>query len=116
MTDHAIIGDFFGTPTRGWIDKCYEGKMSLKLKDIQGHEVISDNDKIAEIEGDFPVITMLTGVRVAGDVYLIEGMHRANALFRIVEKTGQNAHAEVYLAVAEMPGNKIVALGKGDRK
>lgn len=74
------IPNFYGTPTKGWIEKVYDGKTSLQLKDIVSHPVIIANEKIAAIKQDFPKETMLTGIVHKDQIILIEGMHRANTI------------------------------------
>lgn len=70
----------YGTPTKGWIEKVYNGETTLQLKDLSRHSVIRDNEKILDIKNNFPVETMLTGIVHQEKIVLLEGMHRANAL------------------------------------
>lgn len=71
---------FYGTPTKGWIEKAYGGEMTKQLKDISNLPIITENQKILDIKQAFPKETMLTGIVHEGKIVLIEGMHRANAL------------------------------------
>lgn len=70
----------YGTPTKGWIEKAYDGATTKQLKDISNLPIITENQKILTIKRDFPKETMLTGIVHDGKIVLIEGMHRANAL------------------------------------
>lgn len=71
---------FYGTPTKGWIEKAYDGVTTKQLKDISQLPIIIENQKILAIKQDFPKETMLTGIIHDGKIILIEGMHRASAL------------------------------------
>lgn len=71
---------FYGTPTKGWIEKAYGGETTKQLKDISNLPIITENQKVLDIKQDFPKETMLTGVVHEGKIILVEGMHRANAL------------------------------------
>ncbi|QQS16134.1 MAG: hypothetical protein IPK84_02165 [Candidatus Moraniibacteriota bacterium] len=70
----------YGTPTTGWIKKAYQGKITKQLKDLVRLPIISQNEKIRDIQRAFPEETQLTGIVHNGNVILIEGMHRAAAL------------------------------------
>ncbi len=71
---------FYGTPTKGWIEKAYAGETTLQLKELAQHPILKDNEKINDIKRNFPAETMLTGVVYDNKIVLLEGMHRANAL------------------------------------
>lgn len=74
------VPHFYGTPTKGWIEKVYNGETTLQLKDLVTHPVITNNEKIIDIKKDFPPETMLTGIIFEDKIVLLEGMHRANAI------------------------------------
>lgn len=71
---------FYGTPTKSWIEKAYDGEITKRLQDITHLPIIKDNKKILDIKRDFPKKTMLTGIIHGDDIVLIEGMHRSAAL------------------------------------
>lgn len=113
IDDFNVVGDFYGVPTKGWIDKCYDGKLSLKIADIQGMLVVSQNKKISEIAENFPLLTMLTGVIMENDIYLVEGMHRVNALMQMCSN-GEEIKSEVYIALAQIERGNLKPLGSDD--
>lgn len=102
----------YGTPTRGWIAKCYGGETTKQLKDVFSHPIITNNKKIKEIAEDFPENTMLTGIINDQRIVLVEGMHRACAL-AIMAREGKQFRGDVKIALAEFSG-QIPSLGKGD--
>ena len=71
---------FYGTPTRGWIDKSYGGKKIMQLKDLFTLPIIMKNEKVLDFKRSFPGKTMLTGLIYKDNIVLIEGQHRASAL------------------------------------
>ncbi|HHX58388.1 MAG TPA: hypothetical protein GX706_01315 [Candidatus Moranbacteria bacterium] len=101
--------DFYGTPTRGWQAKCYDGNVTEKIKNILDHPIIKNNQKIIEIVDNFPYQTMLTGIVNKGRIVLIEGMHRACALAQLEKVKG-----DVVIALANFEG-EIPLLGTGDK-
>lgn len=74
------VPHFYGTPTKGWIEKAYKGETTMQLKDLVTHPIITNNEKIIDIRKDFPAKTMLTGIIFENKIVLLEGMHRANAI------------------------------------
>lgn len=71
---------FYGTPTKAWIEKAYDGETTKRFRDIDTLPIIRDNDKVLSIKQDFPRETMLTGLVHDGRIILVEGMHRGAAL------------------------------------
>lgn len=71
---------FYGTPTKAWIEKAYDGVTTKQLKCISHLPIITENQKILAIKKDFPKETTLAGIIHDGKIVLIEGMHRANAI------------------------------------
>lgn len=90
---------FYGTPTRSWIDKVYEGEITKQLKDVLYHPTILNNAKIKEIKNNFPAETMLTGIVWENKIILIEGMHRACALADWDPKYPLNSNLTIALAL-----------------
>lgn len=113
ICDFDAVGEFYGVPSKGWIDKCYGGKLSQKIADIQENPVVSENNKISEMVEQFPLVTMLTGVIMENNIYLIDGMHRANALEQI-HSSGREIKSEVYIALAQIEIKELKPLGSGD--
>lgn len=104
----------YGTPTRGWIAKCYDGKITKKLKDTLEHPVVADNEKVKSIVKNFPKETMFTGVVHNGRIVLVEGMHRACAL-AIMARDGKELKSKVKIALAEF-SREIPAIEKGNNR
>lgn len=104
---------FYGTPTRGWVDKAYEGKTTILLKNLVVLPIITENEKVLSIKKDFPKATMLTGLIHENNIILIEGQHRACALASWDPKTLLNS--EVTIALAEW-GKEIPILGGNYKK
>lgn len=71
---------FYGTPTKSWIEKAYNGETTKQLKGISHLPIVVENDKILDIKKIFPKETMLTGFVHNGKIILIEGMHRSCAI------------------------------------
>ncbi len=107
------VSNFYGVPSRGWIEKCYNGEVTKKLSEISDHPVIKNNDKIDAIKNNFPYQTMLTGVVNENKIILVEGMHRALALARIAGD-GLKIEGDMIIALAEHKG-EIPKLGKGNK-
>ncbi|HCP08929.1 MAG TPA: hypothetical protein DIT25_03985 [Candidatus Moranbacteria bacterium] len=95
-TEEAL--NFYGTPTRGWVEKAYNGQTTKQLKDIVGLPIISENDKIKAIKKNFPKEAMLTGLVHDGKIILIEGMHRSCALASWGQKQELNSKITIALA------------------
>jgi hypothetical protein len=93
------LPNFYGTPTRGWVDKAYSGKTTMLLKNLVTLPIITENDKVADMKKSFPKATMLTGLIHDGNIILIEGQHRACALASWNPNIPLNS--EVTLALAE---------------
>jgi len=103
------LPNFYGTPTRGWIDKAYGGKKTMLLKDLVKLLIISENEKVAAIKNNFPKETMLTGLIYKNNIILIEGQHRACALASWDSQTPLNS--EVAIALAEWNKSEIPIIG-----
>jgi len=108
---YACVREFYGVPSRGWIQKCYNGQITKKIGDILPHPTIRDNNKIQSIIKNYPKKVMFVGIVHEGKIVLVEGMHRGCALTRMDEKSLDN-HM-VTIALAEFEG-EIPRLGKGD--
>ena len=106
------IREIYGTPSRGWIEKCYDGEITKKIGDILEYPIIKNNDKIQAILKNFPYQTMLTGVINDGRIVLIEGMHRTCALAIMAENKIEH-NGDVMIALAEHEG-EIPRIGKGN--
>ncbi len=114
IDDLAEVTEFYGVPSRAWIEKCYNGEMTMKLADIVNHPIVTDNEKIHSIRQNFPLSTMLTGVINNDRIVLVEGMHRACALTLSARRQSLPiAAVTVALTVAE---DKLPKLGKGEGK
>lgn len=106
------ILNFYGVPSRGWIEKCYNGEITKRLSEIEEHPIVRNNNKIDVIKNNFPYQTMLTGVINKNKIVLVEGMHRAMALTGMA-KSGLKNNGDVVIALAEYEG-ELPRLGKGD--
>lgn len=100
---------FYGTPTRGWIDKAYGGKKTMLLKDLVQLPIITENEKVLSIKKDFPKVTMLTGLIYENNIILVEGQHRAGALAGWDPQTPLDS--EVTIALAEWNKGELPILG-----
>jgi len=100
---------FYGTPTRGWVDKAYGGKKTLLLKNLVQLPIITKNEKVLSIKKYFPKKTMLTGLIYKDNIILIEGQHRASALASWYIQTLLDS--EVTIALAKWNQNEIPVLG-----
>lgn len=103
----------YGTPTRGWIKKCYNGEITKQISEILTHPIITENDKVAKIRQNFPYQTMITGIVSEGKVVLVEGMHRVVTL-ALMGKNGEKYEGDIVIALAEQ--ERILPLGKGDEE
>lgn len=102
------LPSFYGTPTKAWIEKAYEGETTRQLKDIAQLPVITENKKILDIKRGFPENTLLIGIIHDGKIVLIEGMHRASALATWGSETP--FLGKISIALAEW-NNSIPAIG-----
>ena len=93
------VPNFYGVPSKGWIEKAYDGETTKKLKDILNLPIITENDKIQAIKKDFPKETMLTGIIHNEKIILVEGMHRACAIASWDKE--KPFHAKVLIALAK---------------
>jgi len=75
-----ILPEFYGVPSKTWVEKAYGGETTKKLKDIAHLSIIAENEKIKDIIKNFPEETLLTAILQDDKIILVEGMHRANAL------------------------------------
>ena len=114
LGDLSEVSEFFGVPSRGWIDKCYEGEFTRRLKDITDKEIVKDNPKVISIKENFPLATMLTGVIADEKLILVEGMHRSLALTLAVAEDKLPV-ADVSIALATVGEGELSALGKGGK-
>lgn len=99
---------FYGTPTKSWIEKAYNGETTKQLSSIVHLPIVAENDKILDIKKDFPKETMLTGLVHNGKIILIEGMHRACAIATWDAKTP--FIGKITIALAEW-NDSIPAIG-----
>lgn len=109
-----ITSEFCGVPSRGWIKKAYSGENTKKLKDIANLPIVSESDKIKEIMNNFPKSTLLTAILHKGEIILVEGMHRANALANW--NLSERPQSKVLLALAEWNREDVPIFGKGENK
>ena len=77
LTDSPFL---YGTPTKGWIEKAYQGETTKQLGTLTHLPIIAENEKVRDIQQAFPRETQLTGIIHNKNVILVEGMHRAAAL------------------------------------
>ena len=99
----------YGVPSRGWQEKCYEGEKTKMIKDILTHPIVTENDKVKLIMGNFPFQTMLTGVIHKDKIILVEGMHRALALAQLNDEY----KGDVVIALTEY-FNDLPVIGRGN--
>lgn len=98
----------YGTPTKTWIEKAYNGETTKQLKDIVHLPIVTENDKILDIKKDFPKETMLTGIVHDDKIIFIEGMHRACAIATWNNETPFTGNVTIALA---QWNNPIPAIG-----
>lgn len=103
------VPNFFGVPSRSWIEKYYNGKQTKKLKDINA----IDNPKVLSLKKNFPKKTMLTGLVYKDDIVLAEGMHRAVALACWDKSKSLNSKITIALALW---GKEIPVVGHNYKK
>jgi len=106
-----IFPQIYGVPSHGWIEKAYDGKITMKLQNIIDLPVIKDNPKILDIRNNFPTETMFTGIVHEGRVVLIEGMHRASALVGWNEN--KTLKSKITIALADWKEEEIPIIGSG---
>jgi hypothetical protein len=113
LKDPKDLGQLYGTPTRGWIEKCYRGEKTRKLKDELVQSFVKDNQKVGAIKENPPYQTMITGIIHDGAVILIEGMHRALAIHDLARQ--EKYHGNIMIALGDYEGDEVPILGKGDQ-
>jgi len=106
------LPNFYGTPTKAWIEKAYGGEQTKKFSEIINFPIIKDNFKVLDIKENFPRKTMFTGLIHDNNIVLVEGMHRGAALADWDSQKSLNS--EITIALAEW-NDKIPAIG-GDYK
>lgn len=104
---------FYGTPTRAWIEKAYNGEKTKKFSEIINLPIIKDNIKVLDIKCDFPKKTMLTGLIYDNNIILVEGMHRGAALAGWDPQ--KSLDSEVTIALAEW-NEELPAIGGNYKK
>lgn len=112
IKDLAVLSDMYGAPTKGWIDKCYQGKKTRKLGDRLVQEFVKENEKVNAITKNPPYQTMLTGILHEKDIILVEGMHRALAIHNLAADDRYDGNATI--AVGVYSGSSVPVLGTGD--
>jgi hypothetical protein len=103
------VPNFFGVPSKGWIDHAYGGQISKRLKDLSESSIIKDNDKILAIQKDFPTEVMIIGLIWQNDIILVEGMHRACAL--VDWDRSKRLKSKVLIALAVWSKKEIPIIG-----
>lgn len=105
---------FYGGPFRSWIERFYKSGNPLtfaqlaELPDIQRHQ--GTNEMVA----NFPKDSIITGLIVDGEVYIIEGMHRCAAL-ALMNQRGLKHDNKVSIALAESPGGILPVVGRSQK-
>ena len=112
LTDLAAVADFYGAPTKGWIQHHYNGALTRPLREIA--PALETHEKVRAIMEDFPPATLLTAVRdEAGRIILVDGMHRACALTLLAERNDLPS-AVVAVAIAAVRAAELAPLGTGE--
>ncbi|MFA6047575.1 MAG: hypothetical protein WCV59_00530 [Parcubacteria group bacterium] len=106
--------EIYGVPSHSWIEKAYDGKITMQLKDILNLPIIKANQKIIDIKKNFPAKTMLTGLIWQDKIILIEGMHRACAL--ALPDLSIPLESEITIALTNWPEKNMPIIGGNYKK
>ncbi len=106
--------NFYGVPSRAWIEKCYNGEKTKQIKDVLFSPVISENQKILAIKNNFPKKTILIGIVFKNKIIIYEGQHRTCALAIWDKKIPFKE--KVFIALAKWKGEEFPAVGGKTRK
>lgn len=101
------VPNFFGVPSRSWIEKAYHGKITKRLKEITNEPIVTDNSRVLKLKKDFPKKTMLTGFLRNNEIILVEGMHRAMTLASWDKSKPLNSEITIALALWEKEIPKV---------
>lgn len=99
------IPTFRGGPFKPWEDRYYGGITTPTFAEIVATEEtdVSTRDKFAEII-ESSEATKLIGLLMEGEVYIIEGMHRATSIALAASRDQKfQAHVQLLLAQSDLP-------------
>ncbi|NTW89385.1 MAG: hypothetical protein HGB37_00515 [Candidatus Moranbacteria bacterium] len=102
----ATVPDFFGAPSRNWIEKAYGGEMTKRLRDVVQLPFVTENAKINAVRGHFPNKVMLVAFLHEKRIILIEGMHRSCAM--ATWDPAVPFQSEVTIAIARWEGSELL--------
>jgi len=94
------VSQFWGGPFSGWVKNYYGGQISKSFAELAQSDYLRENPKVKDMLENFPKDTIMTGIRVAKKIYIIEGMHRAVAL-SIMNYKRMKFSGKVFIALAD---------------
>lgn len=105
----AQVPGWYGGPFAGWIKNVYQGESTMAFADIVEQPFIKGHDYIPGLVEHFPKLTILTVVENSdGQVFVVEGMHRACAL-TLLATSGRKHEGLVYIARGKLkPGSELM--------
>jgi hypothetical protein len=108
-----VVGSFYGGPFRGLIKNVYGKEDTMRFSQMAKLEKIQNNAAINEIADKFPDNTVITALKLADKIFIIEGMHRCCAL-AIMKEQGMNYKGNVFIALSQYPKTKLLIVGMSD--
>ena len=108
------IPRFHGGPFKTWIERMYQGEFLPAFGRLAEFEHIQKHPTIRGMADNFYADTILTGVALKGEVYIIEGTHRCCALALMTKENKPLTH-KIFITLAEYPGDKFPAIVSFDK-
>ncbi|MCX6763130.1 MAG: hypothetical protein NTZ97_00120 [Candidatus Moranbacteria bacterium] len=104
------IPNFCGGPFRGWKENHYGEKDTMTFAKLANLDHFQNFYKTEDIIKNFPNGTIISGMEVDGDIYIIEGMHRCLAI-ALAKKRGLDMPIDIKIALAKSPQGKLPLVG-----
>lgn len=110
------VPEWHGTLTPSWHKYFYGifGGKPPKLKDLITHPGIANHWYIREMAKDFKDSVVVILKNKNGEIFLLDGMHRCNAIALIARDKG-NFNAKLFAAMVEWPEIDPPRLGMWDK-
>ena len=102
------IREFHGGPYRGWAVQYYEGHPLPKFSQLAGK--MKEHPFVTEFLSDSPLNTTVTGLVRAGEIIIIEGMHRCCAFAAASRQKHYTLRTHVNICLAQWPDDKNLPL------
>ena len=106
----------FGGPFRSWVENHYNGQQKRSFEWLSKKPEFKEHQGLQDLTKNFPDGTVITGIIVKGEIFIVEGMHRCLAISLMNRQTGLEFSSEVQICLAEYTGEGDLPLvGKNQK-